>query len=87
MRLRVAGMFESGFYDIDMDWAFMSLPETQKAFGLDDVVNSIELKLDDIYQAPEVARPPSRSSDPGSPRHHLGGAERQTLNALRWSEW
>ncbi len=55
VRLRVAGVFESGFFDFDMYWAFMSLGDTQKAFALDDVVNSIELKLDDIYQASSVA--------------------------------
>ena len=54
-KLRVAGIFESGFYDLDLNWAFMALPEVQKAFGLDDVVNSIELRLDDIYKSDEVA--------------------------------
>ncbi len=33
----------------------MALPQVQKAFGLDDVVNSIELRLDDIYKSDEVA--------------------------------
>ena len=56
VRLRVAGMFESGFYDLDMNWAFMALPQVQKAFDLADVVNSIELMLDDIYQAPRSGR-------------------------------
>ncbi len=55
VRLRVVGIFESGFFEFDSALGFMSLPATQKAFGLDDVVNSVELKLDDIYRAPEVA--------------------------------
>jgi lipoprotein-releasing system permease protein len=55
VQLRVAGIFESGFFEIDSTLGFMALPATQKAFGLDDVVNSVELKLDDIYHAPEVA--------------------------------
>jgi lipoprotein-releasing system permease protein len=53
--VRVVGTFESGFYDVDAHWAFMSLRDTQTVFGLDDVVNSIELTLDDIDKAPEVA--------------------------------
>jgi lipoprotein-releasing system permease protein len=55
VRLRVAGVFESGYFDFDMYWAFMSLNDTQRAFALDDVVNSIELQVDDIYQASSVA--------------------------------
>ncbi len=53
--VRVVGIFESGFYDVDATWAFMSLQDTQAVFGLDDVVNDIELTLDDIDKAPEVA--------------------------------
>ena len=34
VRLRVAGTFESGFYDLDANWAFLSLPDAQKAFDL-----------------------------------------------------
>lgn len=58
VRFRVAGTFETGFYDLDMNWAFSSLANVQKAYGIEqeDVVNTIELKLDDIYRAPDVAR-------------------------------
>jgi len=53
--VRVAGIFESGFYDVDATWAYMSLRDTQRVFDLADVVNAIELTLDDIDKAPEVA--------------------------------
>ncbi len=53
--VRVVGTFESGFYDIDANWAYMSLRDTQSVFTLDDVVNDIELSLDNIDRAPEVA--------------------------------
>jgi lipoprotein-releasing system permease protein len=55
-RFRVVGLFESGFYEIDSAWAFTSLGSAQTILSVGDVVNSIELKLDDIYRAPEVAR-------------------------------
>ncbi|MEO7142864.1 MAG: ABC transporter permease [Bryobacteraceae bacterium] len=55
-RFRVAGIFESGFYDLDVAWAFTSLAAAQRVFAVADVVNSIELKLDDPDRAPEVAR-------------------------------
>jgi lipoprotein-releasing system permease protein len=53
--LWVAGTFATGFFEFDAGYAFMSLADTQKAFSLEDVVNSIELQLDDLFQAPAVA--------------------------------
>jgi lipoprotein-releasing system permease protein len=55
-KFRVVGIFESGFYDIDSAWAFTSLGSAQAVFNVGGVVNSIELRLDNIYKAPEVAR-------------------------------
>jgi lipoprotein-releasing system permease protein len=52
---RVAGVFSSGFYEIDDNWAYASLPAVQKALSLQDVVNQIEIKLDDLNLAPQVA--------------------------------
>lgn len=56
LHFRVVGIFESGFYNFDSGWAFTSLPAAQRAFSLGDVVNSIELKLDDPDNAPQVAK-------------------------------
>jgi lipoprotein-releasing system permease protein len=53
---RVVGIFESGAWDLDSQWAFTSLATAQKVLSLNDVVNTIELKLDDIQRAPEVAK-------------------------------
>lgn len=54
-RYRVAGIIESGFYEFDARWAFASLRSVQQAFALDDVINAIEVKLDDMELAPQVA--------------------------------
>jgi lipoprotein-releasing system permease protein len=75
VRCIVAGTFETGFYEADYSWAFMSLRTAQKVFGLDqdDVVNSIELKLDDVYQAPLVEKEAEKIIGPN-------------LAALTWQE-
>ena len=83
VHLRVAGVFESGFYDFDMNFAFMSLGAAQKVFGLDDVVNTIELKLDDIYQAPEVARAAEAVIGPKLAALTWEEQNGQILNALK----
>jgi lipoprotein-releasing system permease protein len=52
---RVAGIFDSGFYDFDSNWAFTTLPAAQQLFSLPDVVSVLEFKIADIYQAPQIA--------------------------------
>jgi lipoprotein-releasing system permease protein len=54
-QFRVVGIFESGFFDIDSFWAFTALSSAQQIFNDGAVVNTIELRLDDIYQAQQVA--------------------------------
>ncbi len=56
IRFHVAGIFNSGFFDYDSSWAFIRLADAQSLFGLGDVVSVIQFKLDDIYQAGDVAR-------------------------------
>jgi lipoprotein-releasing system permease protein len=82
-RFRVAGIFESGFYDVDVAWAFASLGATQRLLGLTDVVNAIELKIDDLYQAPEVARAVERTAGPKFAATTWMEQNRQIFNALR----
>ena len=55
-RFRVAGIFNSGFYDYDSSWAFARLSDAQQLFGLGDLVSVLEFKLDDIYRAGEVGQ-------------------------------
>jgi lipoprotein-releasing system permease protein len=55
-RFRVAGIFNSGFYDYDSSWAFTRLSDAQRLFGLGDLISVIEFKIDDIYQAAQISR-------------------------------
>lgn len=81
-RFVVTGTFESGFYEIDSVWAFTSLTSAQRLLGIPDVVNSIELKLDDIYRAPEVAREADRVVGPKLAASTWMEQNRHILNAL-----
>lgn len=72
-RFRVAGIFNSGFFDYDSGWAFTRLSDAQRLFGLGDLVSVIEFKIDDIYKAGEVA-------------HELERAAGQGFMATNWME-
>lgn len=62
---RVVGVFDSGFFDFDAGWAFTNLDAAQRLFDLRDVVSVIEFKIDDIYQAPNVAEQIRQAAGPG----------------------
>jgi lipoprotein-releasing system permease protein len=79
----VVGIFESGFFDLDSAWAFASLPAVQKVLSLQDVVNAIEIKLDDIYRAAEVARAVESAIGPQYAATPWMEQNRQILNALK----
>src|SRR5204863_1572165 len=50
------GLFESGLYDLDSTWAYVPLSAAQRLFGLGDVVSTIEVRVDDIYQAKPIGQ-------------------------------
>jgi lipoprotein-releasing system permease protein len=58
--LRVTGVFESGFYDLDSTLAFTTIQTMQRILGVEDVVNAIELRLDDPGRAEAAAREAER---------------------------
>lgn len=64
-RFRVAGVFESGFYDYDENWCFLSLPAAQSLAGVENVVNVLELRLTRPDLAPQIARAAEQSSGAG----------------------
>jgi lipoprotein-releasing system permease protein len=62
-RLRVAGTFSLGLYELDTSLGFVSLDTAKRLFARDQV-DLIELRVDDIWRAPEVARSiPARLGD------------------------
>ncbi len=54
-RFRVTGIFDSGFYDTDTNWGFVTLPAAQNMAGTGDVVNVLEFRLADLDRAAGAA--------------------------------
>jgi lipoprotein-releasing system permease protein len=55
-RFRVTGVFDSGFYDYDESWCFMTLAAAQALSGTGDIVNELEFRLEKPERATEIAR-------------------------------
>ena len=64
-RFRVTGIFDSGFYDYDRNWCFMTLHAAQSLAGTSDVVNALEFRLYNPERAAEVARRAEQVSGQG----------------------
>jgi lipoprotein-releasing system permease protein len=54
-RLRVAGTFSLGLYELDTTTGFVSIDVAERLFRKDQI-DMIQLRVDDILAAPEVAR-------------------------------
>ena len=52
---RVVGIIQSGMYEYDNTLAYVDLPVAQQFLGIGDSVTGIEVRVDDIYKAGEIA--------------------------------
>ena len=52
---RVVGIFDTGMYEYDSSLAYVSLGTAQDFLELNSAIHGLELKVDDIYRASEIA--------------------------------
>ena len=81
--MKVVGIFETGFYDLDSTWALTSLANAQRILSTGDVVNSIELKLSDIQHAGAVAQSLEGQLDPSLAASSWMEQNKPLLGALK----
>jgi lipoprotein-releasing system permease protein len=82
-RFRVAGIFDSGFYDYDENWCFLSLPAAQALSGVVDAVSVLEFRLDKPEQAGDLARKLEQAAGPGFAATTWMEENRALFRALR----
>jgi len=82
-RFHVAGIFNSGFFDYDANWAFIRLSDAQKLFGLGDLISVIEFKVDDIYQAGPISRQLEEAAGKGFMATNWEEQNKALFHALR----
>jgi lipoprotein-releasing system permease protein len=64
-RFRVTGIFDSGFYDYDENWCFMTLAAAESLAGAGESVNVLEFRLNHPERAAEIAEEVHRAAGPG----------------------
>ena len=83
-RLRVAGIFKLGLYEFDSAYGFVTLPIARRLVG-EQEVTLIELRVDDIYRAQEVAESIAGWQDGQYLTEHWGSMNKSLFSAL-WLE-
>jgi lipoprotein-releasing system permease protein len=64
-RFRVEGIYDSGFYDYDANWGFVTLGSAQGLAGVGDVVSLLEVRVAKMDDASAVASDLVRRAGPG----------------------
>jgi lipoprotein-releasing system permease protein len=82
-RFRVAGIFDSGFYDYDANWCFLKMDAAQALVGASDVVNVLEFRLQNPEAAPGVAREIEQQAGTGYVAATWMEEQRALFRALR----
>lgn len=80
---RVAGIFESGFFDLDSAWGFMSIQQMQRVLSLGDVANAVEVKVSPVDEAVNVAKAAEGVLGQDLAATHWMEQNRNILNALK----
>jgi lipoprotein-releasing system permease protein len=83
---KVTGVFQSGFYEIDDGYAYTSIAAVQKMLGTEDEVNAIELKVDDLNRAPEIAEELGKVLGPHLTATSWQEQNRRLFDAMRGEE-
>ncbi|NOQ13659.1 MAG: lipoprotein-releasing ABC transporter permease subunit [Methyloprofundus sp.] len=53
-RFTVSGIFEVGMYEYDRNMAIIHIADAAKLFRMEDSVSGLRLKLDDLFNAPQI---------------------------------
>jgi lipoprotein-releasing system permease protein len=82
-RFRIAGIFDSGFYDYDANWGFIALAASQNMAGVGDVASVLEFRIADVDRAAEMATELARDAGPGFTATTWMDQNRALFRALR----
>jgi lipoprotein-releasing system permease protein len=82
-RFRVAGVFDSGFYDYDENWCFVTLTAAQSLAGTGDIVNVLEFRLAKPEQAGQIAKTVEHAAGQGYSAATWMEENRALFRALR----
>ncbi len=82
-RFRITGIYDSGFYDNDANWGFVTLESAQLLAGVSDVAGVLEFRIADIDDSQQVAQQVLRAAGEGFTVSTWGEQNQALFRALR----
>jgi lipoprotein-releasing system permease protein len=83
VRFRLAGTFHSGFYQYDTEMGFIRLSDAQRLFDEPDLLSVISFKVDNLNNAPEIAKTIEQAAGKGFMTSNWTDQNRELFRALK----
>jgi lipoprotein-releasing system permease protein len=83
VRFRLAGTFQSGFYQYDAQMGFLRLADAQRLFDEPDLLSVISFKVDNLNDAPQIARAIEQAAGKGFMTTNWTDENRELFRALK----
>ena len=79
---RLAGTYHSGFYQYDSAWGFIRLADAQRLYDEPDLVSVISFRVDNLKNAPAIAKEIEQAAGPGFQTTNWKDQNRELFRAL-----
>ncbi len=82
VHFQLAGTYHSGFYQYDAAWGFIRLADAQRLYDEPDLVSVISFRVDNLANAPEIAKQIEQAAGPGFMTTNWKDQNRELFRAL-----
>jgi lipoprotein-releasing system permease protein len=82
VHFRLAGTYHSGFYQYDAAWGFVRLADAQRLYDEPDLVSVISFRVDNLNNAPQIAKEIEAAAGPGFQTTNWKEQNRELFRAL-----
>ena len=86
-RFRVAGIYNSGFFDYDANWGFVTLDSAQNLAGVGPVVSLLEVRVDRMDDASKIATDLLRRAGDGYATSTWMDENQALFKRSAWRNW
>ena len=82
VHFRLVGTYHSGFYQYDSAWGFIRLADAQRLYAEPDLITVISFKVDNLNNAPQIAKQIEQAAGPGFMTTNWKEQNRELFRAL-----